>query len=218
MSGGARPTHFVAIHLKSREIQRCVSGPRFHATQTYKRDCVSGREQLQQWFVAQDKLFERCLVRPAIPRLLDRSSRASSRVSGSDQTSAHCPFAYFVRGAPACCLDRLLMCSFLILPLQEPRVSEARQVCAEAPVFPGSNITRQCVRGVPQLEGEPASLSTRGINSAARDMVCCMCRYECGQLCPAHFQKINRLAASSRPISFQSNQPLLQCTRGRTRS
>ena len=62
------------------------------------------------------------------------------------------------------------MCSFLILPLQEPRVSEARQVCAEAPVFPGSNITRQCVRGVPQLEGEPASLSTRGINSAARDM------------------------------------------------
>ncbi|CAE7652286.1 KIF15 [Symbiodinium pilosum] len=39
----ARPTHFVAIHLKSREIQRCV-------------------EQLQQWFVAQDKLFERCLV------------------------------------------------------------------------------------------------------------------------------------------------------------
>ena len=41
-----------------------------HATQTYKRDCVSGREQLQQWFVAQDKLFERCLVRPAIPDFL----------------------------------------------------------------------------------------------------------------------------------------------------
>eukprot|EP00435_Cladocopium_sp_Y103_P063980 s1255_g25.t1 len=39
----ARPTHFVAIQLKSREIQRCV-------------------EQLQQWFVAQNKLFERCLV------------------------------------------------------------------------------------------------------------------------------------------------------------
>ncbi|CAE8621297.1 unnamed protein product [Polarella glacialis] len=37
------PTHFVAIRIVSREILRCL-------------------QQLQQWFVAKDPLFERCLV------------------------------------------------------------------------------------------------------------------------------------------------------------
>ena len=59
----ARPTHFVAIHLKSREIQRCVSGSQAKVLHESALLVISPlREQLQQWFVAQDKLFERCLV------------------------------------------------------------------------------------------------------------------------------------------------------------
>ena len=218
----------MAIHLKSREIQRCVSGPHFMQPRLAKRDCLSGpgREQLQQWFVAQDKLFERCLVcsQNSRRRLLDRSLAVHPcfllLVSGSDQTPAHRPLAHFLRGTPACycCLDRdffIILPFCLCLALQEPRVSEARQVCAEAPVFPGSNIIRLCVRGVPQLASEPASLSTRGVNSGARDMgsLACVDRN-------VQFPKISPLILWF-PLGLwpvDSNQSIVVATRDRTRT
>ena len=185
-----------------------------------KRDCLSGpgREQLQQWFVAQDKLFERCLVcsQNSRRRLLDRSLAVHPcfllLVSGSDQTPAHRPLAHFLRGTPACycCLDRdffIILPFCLCLALQEPRVSEARQVCAEAPVFPGSNIIRLCVRGVPQLASEPASLSTRGVNSGARDMGSLACVDRNVQF-PKN--KPSYLVVSSRPVACRQ-QSIKRC-------
>eukprot|EP00439_Symbiodinium_sp_Y106_P063351 s2963_g9.t2 len=123
----ARPTHFVAIHLKSREIQRCV-------------------EQLQQWFVAQDKLFERCLV----------------------------PI-------------RRLHTALLLTSFEEPRVSEARQVCAEA------------ARSIREfLGGEAVQLKAEGIGSFGGRVVFARVRTEPPEL----LQEMRHLLCRSRCIRF----------------
>ena len=142
----ARPTHFVAIHLKSREIQRCVFASQILRCSLFScllalwepllgSSCSSG---LSHKTSSSSAAWCSCSLRA--------SAVVSGHVSvGSHQASSHSPSAYFLRGRIAvrsskseCKRKRCF--GLRASGIQEPRLSEARQVVSQARVcdFHGS--------------------------------------------------------------------------------